>query len=81
MKLQEKISYEINQTRVGNTMKVLIDSEEPDCYIGRTEFDSPDVDNDVFIDKSKPLTVGEFYNVEITDAAEYDLFGTVCPQA
>ncbi len=77
MKLQEKISYEINQTRVGTTMKVLIDSEEPDCYIGRTEFDSPDVDNDVFIDKSKPLTVGEFYNVEITNAAEYDLFGTV----
>ena len=78
MKLQEKISYEINQTRVGTTMKVLIDSEEPDCYIGRTEFDSPDVDNDVFIDKSQPLTVGEFYNVEITDAAEYDLFGNVC---
>lgn len=77
MKLQEKISYEINQTRVGTTMKVLIDSEEPDCYIGRTEFDSPDVDNTVFIDKNKPLTVGEFYNVEITDAAEYDLFGTV----
>ena len=77
MKLQEKISYEINQTRVGTTMKVLIDSEEPDCYIGRTEFDSPDVDNDVFIDKSQPLTIGEFYNVEITDAAEYDLFGTV----
>ena len=77
MKLQEKISYEINQTRVGTTMKVLIDSEEPDCYIGRTEFDSPDVDNDVFIDKSQPLTVGEFYNVEITDAAEYDLFGTI----
>ena len=78
MKLQEKISYEINQTRVGTTMKVLIDSEEPDCYIGRTEFDSPDVDNDVFINKSQPLTIGEFYNVEITDAAEYDLFGTVC---
>ena len=78
MKLQEKISFEINQTRVGTTMKVLIDSEEPDCYIGRTEFDSPDVDNDVFIDKSQPLTIGEFYNVEITDAAEYDLFGTIC---
>jgi ribosomal protein S12 methylthiotransferase len=77
MKLQEGISLEINETRVGTTMKVLIDSEEPDCYIGRTEFDSPDVDNTVFIDKEKPLTVGEFYNVEITDAAEYDLFGTV----
>ena len=77
MKLQEGISLEINETRVGTTMKVLIDSEESDCYIGRTEFDSPDVDNTVFIDKEKPLTVGEFYNVEITDAAEYDLFGTV----
>ena len=77
MKLQEGISLEINETRVGTTMKVLIDSEEPDCYIGRTEFDSPDVDNTVFIDKDKPLTIGEFYNVEITDAAEYDLFGTM----
>jgi ribosomal protein S12 methylthiotransferase len=77
MKLQEGISLEINESHVGTTMKVLIDSEEPDCYIGRTEFDSPDVDNTVFIDKNKPLTIGEFYNVEITDAAEYDLFGMV----
>lgn len=79
MKLQEGISLEINNSRVGTTMKVLIDSEEPDCYIGRTEFDSPDVDNTVLIDKRKPLTIGEFREVKITDAAEYDLFGTVEP--
>lgn len=77
MKLQEKISLEINQSRVGQSLKVIIDSEESDCYIGRTEFDSPDVDNAVFISKEKTLTVGEFYNVKITDAAEYDLFGEI----
>ncbi len=77
MKLQEKISLEINESRVGSTMKVLIDSEEEDCYIGRTEFDSPDVDNAVFINKDQSLNVGEFYDVKITDAAEYDLFGSV----
>lgn len=77
MKLQEKISREINNSRVGSTMRVIIDSEETDCYVGRTEFDSPDVDNTVFVGKERQLNVGEFYDVEITDAAEYDLFGSV----
>ncbi|MDY6348110.1 MAG: TRAM domain-containing protein, partial [Bacteroidales bacterium] len=77
MKLQEKISREINNSRVGSTMRVIIDSEETDCYMGRTEFDSPDVDNTVFVGKERQFNVGEFYDVEITDAAEYDLFGSV----
>ena len=77
MQLQEGISRELNEAKVGQTLKVIVDSEEQDFYVGRTEFDSPDVDNDVFIDKSQPLTIGEFYNVKITDAAEYDLFGSI----
>ena len=77
MQLQETISLEINQSKVGSTLRVIIDGEERDHYVGRTEFDSPDVDNSVLISKEKALTIGEFYNVEITDAAEYDLYGTV----
>lgn len=75
MRLQEQISLENNESKVGSTMKVIIDSEEQDCYIGRTEFDSPDVDNSVIISKDTKLTIGEFYNIKITDAAEYDLYG------
>ena len=77
MQLQETISLEINQSKVGSTLRVIIDGEERDHYVGRTEFDSPDVDNSVLISKEKALTIGEFYNVEITEAAEYDLYGTV----
>lgn len=75
MQLQEQISLENNESKVGTTMKVIIDAEEADCYVGRTEFDSPDVDNSVLISKEKALTIGEFYNIKITEAAEYDLYG------
>ena len=77
MQLQETISLEINQSKVGSTLRVIIDGEERDHYVGRTEFDSPDVDNSVLVTKEKPLTVGEFYNVKITKAAEYDLYGSL----
>ena len=77
MQLQETISLEINQSKVGSTLRVIIDGEERDHYVGRTEFDSPDVDNSVLVTKEKPLTIGEFYNVEITEAAEYDLYGSL----
>ena len=77
MRLQEKISLELNESRVGQTLKVIIDSEEADAYIGRTEYDSPDVDNCVIISKKHALTVGEFYQVRITEAAPYDLYGEV----
>ncbi len=77
MRLQEKISLELNEARVDQTLKVIIDSEEADAYIGRTEYDSPDVDNCVIISKKHALTVGEFYQVRITEAAPYDLYGEV----
>lgn len=77
MQLQEEISLELNTAKVGSTMKVIIDNEEKDFYVGRTEFDSPDVDNSVLIRKDKALHIGEFYDVKITDAAEYDLYGEI----
>lgn len=75
MQLQEQISTELNDAKIGSTMKVIVDAEDPDFYVGRTEFDSPDVDNSVLFSKEKPLQVGEFYNVKITEAAAYDLYG------
>ncbi|MBO4489577.1 MAG: 30S ribosomal protein S12 methylthiotransferase RimO [Bacteroidales bacterium] len=77
MRLQEEISLAFNEEKVGQTLKVIVDAEEEDFYIGRTEFDSPEVDNLVFITKEQPLTIGEFYPVTITEAAPYDLFGIV----
>jgi len=77
MSLQESISDDLNQHKVGKTFKVIIDGEDGEYYVGRTEFDSPDVDNCVLIRKLSPLQVGEFYNVRITDATEYDLYGEV----
>lgn len=77
MQLQESISRELNEAKVGQTLKVIIDSEERDHYVGRTEFDSPEVDNSVLITKEKALTIGEFYPVTITEASEYDLYGSI----
>lgn len=77
MELQEAISLEINEAKVGQTMKVIIDREEPDYYIGRTEFDSPEVDPEVLVSKEKTLQVGQFYNVEIQEAMPFELIGRV----
>lgn len=74
MQLQEEISQELNEAKVDSTMKVIVDAEDSDFYVGRTEFDSPDVDNTVLISKSQPLTIGEFYKVKITEASAYDLY-------
>lgn len=76
MALQQEISTEINAKRVGDVLKVIIDRKESDFYVGRTEYDSPDVDGEVLIPTSEALTVGEFYSVLITDATDYDLYGT-----
>lgn len=77
MELQSQISYDLNQQKVGKKFKVLIDRIEGDCYIGRTEFDSPEVDNEVIIEKSKGyLRVGDFAEVIIDSAEHYDLFAT-----
>jgi ribosomal protein S12 methylthiotransferase len=76
MELQEGISWDINQEKVGKTLKVLIDRKESGNFIGRTEFDSPEVDNEVLIDASRHyLRVGDFAQIKITEASEFDLYG------
>ena len=77
MEVQEGIALTINESKIGKTLKVIIDSETPEYYIGRTEFDSPDVDGEVLIDKDMPLTIGSFYNVKVTSAMPFDLLGNV----
>jgi ribosomal protein S12 methylthiotransferase len=77
MELQESISWQHNQAKVGKVMRVLIDRKEDDFYVGRTEFDSPEVDNLVFINADKKLNIGAFYPVLIKEAESYDLFGGV----
>ncbi|MCF6353458.1 MAG: 30S ribosomal protein S12 methylthiotransferase RimO [Cyclobacteriaceae bacterium] len=76
MEMQEQISLELNQQKIGKVFKVLIDRVESGQFIGRTEFDSPEVDNEVLIDtKEHFLRVGDFANIKITDATEFDLTG------
>ena len=77
MELQEQISLDVNEAKVGSTMRVIIDSEDEDYYVGRTEFDSPEVDPEVLIAKNQPLTIGEFYDVTITEALPYELIAEV----
>ena len=77
MEMQEQISFEVNEAKVGSTMRVIIDSEDDDYYVGRTEYDSPEVDPEVLIAKTKPLTIGEFYNAIITEALPYELIAQV----
>ena len=78
MNLQCGISAELNQKKIGSTMKVIIDRTEGDTYVGRTEFDSPEVDPEVVVTPKdgQKLNIGDFYNVKITDAEEYDLIAT-----
>lgn len=73
MTIQEDVALESNQSKIGKTMTVVIDREEPDYFVGRTEFDSPEVDPEVLIDKDDRLTVGNFYDVEIIDALPFEL--------
>ena len=76
MHLQEEISQEINLSYLNKNMKVIIDRKENNCYIGRTEFDSPEVDNEVIVDATKShFRIGEFANIHITDALPFDLIG------
>jgi ribosomal protein S12 methylthiotransferase len=78
MNIQSEISYELNQEKVGKVFKVLIDRAETDYFVGRTEFDSPEVDNEVLIDKkSNYVRVGDFAQIKITEANHFDLFGEV----
>ena len=75
MALQEGISLEIQEQKVGQTLRVLVDREEDEYYIGRTQWDSPEVDPEVLITKDKPLAVGEFTQVRITQAMPFELLG------
>lgn len=77
MRAQEKISAEINAAKVGQELKVIVDREEEDFYVGRTQFDSPEVDPEMLISKERPLELGQFYQVRVTDAQAFDLYGSV----
>ena len=75
MEIQSQISWELNQSKIGKTFKVLIDRKRGNYYVGRTQFDSPDVDNEVLIDSnSNFLRVGEYVNAKITEASDFDLY-------
>lgn len=77
MELQQEISFELNQEKVGKVFKTLIDKKEAGRYLGRTEYDSVEVDNEVIIHSNKKLPIGEFVNVKITKAYDFDLEGEV----
>ena len=78
MRLQERVSLENNARRIGQTMRVIVDRREGDFYIGRSEYDSPEVDQEIIIDSgAKRLYRGRFYDVQITDCEDYDLFASL----
>ena len=78
MRLQERVSLENNAKRIGQTMRVIIDRKEGDFYIGRSEYDSPEVDQEIIIDSgAKRLYRGRFYDVQVTDCEDYDLFASL----
>jgi ribosomal protein S12 methylthiotransferase len=79
MRLQQRISAEIQEEKVGKQMRVIIDREEGDWYIGRTEFDSPEVDPEVLVSSDQELTLGQIYNVRITKAEDFDLYAELVP--
>ena len=76
MDIQKDISSEKNHAKVGQTFKVLFDRKEGEYFVGRTEHDSPEVDNEVLVKgKKNYLRIGDFANIKITEATEYDLYG------
>ena len=79
MEVQQQISYELNQAKIGQTFKVLFDRKEGGYYVGRSEFDSPEVDNEVLVEAKGDtyLRLGDFANIRIIDATDYDLFGEI----
>lgn len=82
MEVQESISAELNQQKVGKTYRVLFDRKEGKHFIGRTEFDSPEVDNEVLVDATNSyVRIGDFATVKINRSEEFDLYGTVVTSA
>lgn len=77
MEIQQEISLEKNQEKVGREFKVLIDRKEGDFFVGRSEYDSPEVDNEILIESAVPLLIGNFYQVKIQRADYFDLYGTI----
>lgn len=77
MRVQEGIAAEINESKTGQILEVVVDREDPDFYVGRTQFDSPEVDPEVLIDKKAPLKTGGFYDIKIERAEAFDLYGTL----
>jgi ribosomal protein S12 methylthiotransferase len=77
MEIQKSISEHHNESLIGKEVKVLIDSQDGEFFMGRTEWDAPEIDQEVFVSSHKPLKVGTFHTVTITDAVEYDLFASV----
>ena len=75
MRIQEQIAGEISESRIGKTLRTIIDREEDDYYVGRTEWDSPEVDCEVLISKQTALKIGTFYNIKITGSENFDLYG------
>jgi len=76
MELQAGISFELNQQKVGNIYSCVFDRKEGDYYIGRTQYDSPDVDNEVLVDAEKHyINIGKFIDIKITEATDFDLIG------
>ncbi len=78
MQLQEEISLDHQIKKISTTQRVIVDREESDYYIGRTQYDSPEVDPEVLIEKTRPLKIGEFYDVKINEALPFELIGEVC---
>ncbi|MBP3259533.1 MAG: 30S ribosomal protein S12 methylthiotransferase RimO [Prevotella sp.] len=76
MRVQQNISAEIEAAKIGQTLRVIIDRQEGDWYVGRSEFCSPEVDPEVLIPSNEDLTIGAFYKVRVTDAEEFDLYAT-----
>lgn len=77
MRVQEGISADVNVSKVGQTFRVIVDREEEDFYVGRTQYDSPEVDPEILISKDTPLSPGSFYQVKVIDAQAFDLYGKV----
>ena len=77
MRIQEGISADINAEKEGKSFKVILDREDDDFYVGRSEFDSPEVDPEILVSKEQPLRIGDFYNVRIERTQAFDLYGKV----
>lgn len=78
MAVQEGIALATNESKIGKTLRIIIDREDDDYYIGRTQWDSPEADPEVLVEKEKDLKIGEFYNVTIKSALPFELIATIC---